>query len=55
MKQTIFIQVLLKDLQCLAETSFHRLWEILMSSSDELTLAQDKSTSGFANATRQLK
>ena len=34
-----------KDLRRLAETSFH-WWHILMSTSDELKLAQDRTTSG---------
>ena len=45
----------MKDLLWLAETSFHWLWQILIFTSDELNLAQDRSTSGFVSAVRQLK
>ena len=45
----------IKDLLWLAETSFHWLWQILMSTSDELKLVQDRSTSRFVSAARQLK
>ena len=37
----------------MAETSFHWLWQILMSTSDELNLAQGRS--GFVGGARQLK
>ena len=33
--------IAIKDLRWLAETSFHWLWLILMSTSDELNLAHD--------------
>ena len=45
----------IEDLLWLAGTSFDCLWQILMSTSDELNLAQDMSTSGFVSADRQLK
>ena len=45
----------IKDLLWLAVTSFHWFWQILMSTSDELNLVQDRLTSGFGSATRQLK
>ena len=32
----------MKDLLWLAEISFYWLWQILMSTSDELNLAQDR-------------
>ena len=44
----------IKDFLWLAETSFHWIWQILMYTSDELNLAQDRSTSGFVSADRQL-
>ena len=42
----------IKDLLWLAETGFHWLWQILMSTSDGLNLAQDRSASGFVSADR---
>ena len=45
----------IKDIRQLAETSFHWLWQVLMSNSDELNLAQDRSTSGFVSVNKQIK
>ena len=43
-----------KDLLWLAETSFHWLWQILIFTSDELNLVQDRLTLRFFIADRQL-
>ena len=45
----------IRDILWLAETSFQWLRPILMSTSDELNLAQDRSTSGFVSAEQTAK
>ena len=44
----------IKDLLRLAETGFHQLLLILMSTVDQLTSVQDWSTSVFVSAAREL-
>ena len=45
----------IKYLLCFTETSFHWLWQLLMSNSDELNLAQDRSTWRFSVLTDSQK
>ena len=45
----------LNDLIWLAETSFHLLLQVLISTCDELNLAQVSKTPGFVSAARQLR
>ena len=40
--QATLLYAPIKDLLQLAETSFHWLWQILMSTSDELNLAHNR-------------